>query len=240
MAQRHDQVKDGRQVRWQRHNQRRRQKILDSALAVLAEHEPGEEIHVQEIADRAGLSRTVVYRHFEDRSDLDLAVQQEICRRVGDAVTPAIAYHGAPTEMLRRIVDAYVRWAVDNQAQMRFVEQDLPGVAVKPMEMALRQIAEQVEELMNGVVAALGAELADEDRATLVPWVFSLVGGCFYAVRCWSQRALLEPDVTVFIDLMTESMWYQIDGLARARGIELPTGAVEQLLAEMETNEDTA
>ena len=62
---------DGRQLRWDRHNQARRQHILDAAIAVLEDAEPGEDIHVQQIAERAGLSRTVVYRHFSDRADLD-------------------------------------------------------------------------------------------------------------------------------------------------------------------------
>ena len=62
---------DGRQLRWDSHNQARRQHILDAAIDVLADSEPGAEVHVQQIADRAGLSRTVVYRHFADRADLD-------------------------------------------------------------------------------------------------------------------------------------------------------------------------
>ena len=69
---------DGRQARWDRHNQERRQRILDAAIAVVESGEPGAEVHVQQIAEQAGLSRTVVYRHFADRSDLDRAVQTAI------------------------------------------------------------------------------------------------------------------------------------------------------------------
>lgn len=228
---------DGRQLRWQRHNRERRQVILDAAIEVLGEHEPGEEVHVQEIAKRAGLSRTVVYRHFDDRSDLDLAVQREICDRVGAAVIPAVQFSGTPIEMIRRIIDAYVHWAIEHPTLMRFAEQDLPGVTAKPMEEELEQIAAQIEVLMNGVVDLLGAELTEDDRNGLVPWVFGLVGGCFYAVRRWTARGRLEPGVDPFIDLLTEAIWFQIDGLARARGIELPTGPVEDLLAEINTGD---
>ena len=41
---------DGRQVRWDRHNQVRRQHIIDAAIEVLGETEPGGELHVQQIA----------------------------------------------------------------------------------------------------------------------------------------------------------------------------------------------
>ena len=71
---------DGRQARWDKHNQERRQVILDAAIAVVEAGEPGAEFHVQQIADRAGLSRTVVYRHFADRADLDQAIQAEMSR----------------------------------------------------------------------------------------------------------------------------------------------------------------
>ncbi len=74
-------VPDGRQARWDKHNQARRQAILDAALAVVEAGAPGAEFHVQQIADRAGLSRTVVYRHFADRADLDQAVQTEMLAR---------------------------------------------------------------------------------------------------------------------------------------------------------------
>ncbi len=222
---------DGRQLRWQQHNRERRQVILNAAVDVLEVHAPGEDIHVQEIADKAGLSRTVVYRHFQDRGDLDLAVQREICGRLGEAVLPAVSFDGTPREMIRRIVAAYIRWAVAHPALVRFAERDLPGVSETPMDAAIDQIAAQIQDLMNGVVSLLGAELSEHDRDGLVPWVFGLIGGCFYAVRRWTTRDRLAPPVEVFVELMTDAMWFQIDGLAASRGIQLPDAPVEQLLA---------
>ncbi len=231
---------DGRQLRWQRHNEKRRQVILDAAVDVLGQHRPGEEIHVQEIADKAGLSRTVVYRHFDDRSDLDLAVQREICARVGDAVLPAVSFAGSPYDIIRRIVDAYAHWAVDHPTLMRFVERDLPGVDAKPIDEELEQIAAQIEVLMNAVVELLGAELSEDDRDALVPWVFALVGGCFHGVRRWTARDELRPSREQFVDLMAQAIWFQIDGLCRSRGIELPTGPVEELIGGLGTDEGGA
>ena len=63
--------RDGRQARWERHNQQRRRQIIDAAIEVIEEAGPGGELHVQQIATRAGVNRTVVYRYFEDRADLD-------------------------------------------------------------------------------------------------------------------------------------------------------------------------
>ena len=66
---------DGRQARWDKHNQQRRLSILDAALEVLEAEPPGADFHVQQIAAHAGLNRTVVYRHFTDRADLDASIE---------------------------------------------------------------------------------------------------------------------------------------------------------------------
>ncbi|QYJ05234.1 TetR/AcrR family transcriptional regulator [Nocardioides panacisoli] len=229
---------DGRQLRWQQHNEERRQVILDAAVAVLGRHAPGEDIHVQEIADEAGLSRTVVYRHFEDRGDLDLAVQRDICRRATEVLIPALELRGTPFDIIRRILDAYVGWALHNPALTRFAERDLPGNHEKPMDEEILRIAGHIDELMVSVVSLLGTELSPHERSALVPWMFGVVGGCFQSVRYWSGRGELRPPPAEFVDMMTETIWYQIDGLARARDIVLPDGPVEQLLAGLEPEDD--
>lgn len=226
-------VPDGRQVRWRQHNRERRQRILDAAVTVLERHESGEEIHVQEIATEAGLSRTVVYRHFQDRSDLDLAVQREICDRLRSALLPSLSFEGTPRDIVRRIVASYVGWALDHPVLMRFVERDLPGTESKPLDDAIEQVEQRIEALMNGVVAVLGADLTDADRAGLAPWVFGLVGGCFQSVRRWTTRELLAPNPDQFVAMLTDTIWYQIHGLAGSRGILIPDQPVEELMAQL-------
>lgn len=225
---------DGRRLRWQRHKEERRRAVIDAALEVLELREPGAEIHVHEIADHAGVNRSVIYRHFDDRTDLDLAVQQEICERAGEVMMHALTLEGTPRELIRRIVAAYIRWAVEHPALVRFAEQDLPGAPRKPLDDALELVAQQIEGIIAHLVTALGAELAESDRDALEPWVFGLIGGCFEAVRRWTARDVLSPGVEAFVDLMTAAMWYQIDGLATERGIRVPDLPVDELIASLE------
>ena len=102
---------DGRQARWDKHNQERRQVILDAAIAVIETAEPGAEFHVHQIAEQAGLNRSVVYRHFADRADLDHAILVEIVEGVMDRLLPALTLDGTVREIIHRIVFAYVDWA---------------------------------------------------------------------------------------------------------------------------------
>ena len=220
---------DGRQLRWRAHNQARRQKIIDAAIAELEAQDPGADVHVQQIADRAGLSRTVIYRHFQDRGDLDLAVQRAVIERLGMAVLPAATPEGRPVDIIRRIVDAYVRWAVEHPGLHRVAERGIPSSTPSPVDEIVGEIAEQVETIMQVVVDSLGVTLSDDDRSILDPWVFGIVGGCFASVRRWTGRPVLEPGVDAVVDLMTASIWLQINGMAASRGIHLPDVPVEQL-----------
>jgi AcrR family transcriptional regulator len=222
---------DGRQLRWDSHNAARRQHILDAAIGVLADAVPGADIHVQQIADRAGLSRTVVYRHFADRADLDQAVQGRALELLRAELVPALLFEGTPVDIIRRVVSAYVGWASDNPGLHEFAQQDPPGSGAGQMERAIQQIAGQIEDLINVGVEVLQVRLDAEEVAALDPLVFGLVGAVFNATRRWLGRPERAPGRERFVELVTESVWLQIAGMAKARGVELaPDVPVEALL----------
>jgi AcrR family transcriptional regulator len=221
---------DGRRRRWQEHNQVRRQVIIDAAITVLERQAPGEEVQVQAVADEAGMSRTVIYRHFEDRSDLDRAVQREICEQVGAELLPALSYDGTPDQIIHRIVGSFIRWAEAHPTLYWFAERDLAGWGPSPLSQAVEQVAEGIEGIMAIVVAAMGVELTDDDRAALDPWVFGMIGAVFAAVRRWLERPVREPGIEACISILSESIWLQINGMALSRGLNLPDLPVAELL----------
>lgn len=222
---------DGRKRRWQEHNAARRQAIIDAAITVLARDiAPGEELSVQQIADEASVHRTVLYRYFEDRTDLDLSIQREVCMRATEPLLAAVTLEGTPREIVYRIVGAYVDWAVTNMALMRFAEREVAGAPSKPLDDAITQFAAMVEEVIGAFIEILGIEMSDDDRDSLTPWVFLLVGGGMAAVRNWTSRAELRPAVPQFTALLAEVTWLQVEGLAKTRSIELPDLPVEELL----------
>ena len=223
---------DGRQARWDRHNEVRRQVIIDAAIEVLGTTEPGAEIHVQQIAERAGLSRTVVYRHFNDRSDLDAAVQAAVLERLRGELVPALSFEGTPVEIIRRIVAAYVGWAAAHPALHEFAQADPPGHGPGQMERAIGHIAGQVEDLINVGVEVLHVNLKEHEVDALDPLVFGLVGAVFTSVRRWLSRPERKPTADEFVALATEAIWLQIAGMAKARGVELDPEVPVELLLE--------
>jgi AcrR family transcriptional regulator len=228
---------DGRRLRWLAHNQARRRVIIDAAIRVLERSEPGEDIQVQLIAEEAGLARTVLYRHFHDRVDLDLAVQQKICRDLGKVIIPALSFDGTPIEIIRRMIDAVVRWATEHPTLFWFIELELPGPGPHPLAVAIEAVAEQIERLMNTVVQHYGVELRADDRAGLDPWVFGLIGQVFATIRRWNSRLEVTPDAEDIVSMLAESIWLQINGMATARGIDVPNVSLAELIRATEQSE---
>lgn len=223
---------DGRRARWEQHNSERRRQILDAAVAVLESSPPGAEIHVRQIAERAGVGRPVVYRYFSDRADLDRAVQAHVLDLLRDAVAEQVSLSGTVEQIIRRIVGGYVGWAAAHPALHRVAEQDRSRRGdVGELEVVIKQIVDLVAELFASAMELLHVELTDDDLATLDPLIFGLVGQVFGAVRRWLWRPDRKPSADVLADALARAIWFGIAGLAADRGIHLdPEMPLDELL----------
>ena len=148
---------DGRRVRWEEHKRRRRQAIIDAAIAVIEEHPPGTTIHVQQIAERAGLARPALYRHFTDRADLDRAVQEQAIGQLLAELDPGVILQGTVEQVILRIVETYVTWAGDHPALHRVAVREATGAdGGNPLRAAVQQIADLVHQLFSVGAETLG------------------------------------------------------------------------------------
>jgi AcrR family transcriptional regulator len=65
---------------------------LGAALVALIQEKPFDQITVQDVLDRAHVSRSTFYAHYRDKTDLFLSDVEAFCTRVADAnVTPRLA-----------------------------------------------------------------------------------------------------------------------------------------------------
>lgn len=200
---------------------------------MLQDHGP-DDFSVQQIAKRAGLSRTVLYRHFVDRGDLDRAVQDEIFDRVFSVLMEELRLEGTVHEIVHRILSAYVEWAVAHPTWHSFATRAEPGAEPSPMERALAGLAEQVETLMMMAADLLGAKLTEAEREGLDPLTFGLIGAAVSTVARWLtvRDRMQHLHAQQLVSVATEAIVVQISGMAAARGLDLPTDArVEDLVA---------
>lgn len=223
---------DGRRARWEQHNADRRTHILDAAVAVLEDAAPGAEIRVQQIADHAAVGRTVVYRHFVDRADLDRAVQAHVLSQLRGRIEPQVVLQGSVESIIGGIIGAYVGWADEHPALHRIASDWAPASGKpSPLVETLDLLSGQVSTLVRLAAAMLAIELSEEEDQALDPLVTGLIGQAFATVRHWLARPERRPAPAEMADLLARSIWYLLEGHIRRHGVELdPTVPIETLI----------
>jgi AcrR family transcriptional regulator len=85
------------------------QTIIDTAACMFAERRY-DEVRMEDIADRAGVSKGMLYHHFKDKSDLYLALILQGIQRLFEQVRERIDPLPEPEEKLRGFVEEVVEF----------------------------------------------------------------------------------------------------------------------------------
>jgi AcrR family transcriptional regulator len=207
-------VRDRRTSRWDAHRRTRRTELTDAAIAAIRVHGAG--VGMDEVAAQACTSKTVVYRHFTDRTELYMAV----CARVADVLLGQIraAMDGAtgPRAKAAGAISAYLRLIEHDPEVYRFV------VHRPLVDRALD--ADPVADLVSLIGAEAAAVIADQLRRAgagtdaAVPWGHGVVG----MVRAAADNWLAHPDGMSRDELaahLTDLAWAGLSGVA-AQGKE--------------------
>ncbi|MGY1915030.1 TetR family transcriptional regulator [Blastococcus sp. SYSU DS0973] len=194
-------VRDRRDSRWDEHRRARRAALVDAAVVAVGKHGAG--VGMEEIAAEAGTSKTVVYRHFADRSDLHVAV----CTRVAEQLLPtlraAMEASDQPREMLGGAVEAYLAFLEADPELYRFVVHGPPGSidAADPITGLSDLVGDQA-----AAVLAPALEQAGRDPATAAPWGHAVVGLVRAAADWWLRAGRPTPRRQLAAHL-TELAW---------------------------------
>lgn len=100
------------------------QRFIDTALELMSNPD-GDELTVQNVVDRSGLSLRVFYHHFAGKYELILAVFEEAIRTTARHLDQEVATADDPLERLRIFTTEYYR--ICRSGQPRHSEQRLPG-----------------------------------------------------------------------------------------------------------------
>lgn len=116
--------RDRRDSRWDAHREQRRAQLVGSAIGAIRRQGAG--LGMDEIAAAAGTSKTVIYRHFGDRTGLYTAICESVAgvllAEVRHATADALAdpAHGPRTAVAAGI-DAYLQLIESDPELYRFV-----------------------------------------------------------------------------------------------------------------------
>ncbi|GAA1481389.1 TetR/AcrR family transcriptional regulator [Gordonia sinesedis] len=219
---------DGRSRRWDDHKQERRARILDAAVAVL--HDEGDVAGVKDIADRAGVPRSVVYRLFKDREDLDEQVRERIVDDLLTALAPTLAPRGTVEDAIRTAVDTYVGWIVANPNLHTFLGTGSARrrtIGSRVVTSTRTAIAAQVAGLIAGQLTGAGA-----DERYAEPLAFAMMGMVDATVNRWLSKSLQPLDAAELSEFLQVSAWQILHANLRRIGVELdPNTRVGELRA---------
>lgn len=97
---------DGRSTRWDDHRTARRAELVRAARKAV--HRLGPAVSMDEIAAAAGTSKSIVYRYFDDKAGLRLAVAETVVMQMHDTLRAAAQGADSPEMALREMVRVYL------------------------------------------------------------------------------------------------------------------------------------
>ena len=151
----------------------RREAILNAALTLMrvkGYHGVG----IDEIGDAAGISGPAVYRHYASKADILLDAYDRVGSRVAVGVEEALAGARGPSDALGRLIDSYVRIAVDNVNLIIATGQE--GAALPASEgPRLARQRRDIAESWSRVVLELRPDLSETEVRHQVASVFPMV-----------------------------------------------------------------
>ncbi|MDI3408142.1 TetR/AcrR family transcriptional regulator [Streptomyces cavernicola] len=205
--------RDGRDTRWNDHRAERRDRVLDAALAAIAREGSG--VSVAAIGKEAGMPRSVVYRVFRSREDLDEQIRARIMDDLMSELAPTLDPKGTVREAVRLVAATYVGWVVEHPRLHQFLGTG-SRVVVGTRTAVARQLAGLLDEFAVRLLA--GAQAPTGYSLDLAFGMVGLVDGVVNRWVAHPESRSTPEDLTAFL---SDALWGVLSGAARQLGVEL-------------------
>ncbi len=190
----------------------RREAILGAALDVFAAR-GFHDTTLDAVAGRAGISKALIYEHFESKRELHRALMEryvrELLARVMEAIGPAA--HGEPR--LRAGVGAFLDFVEERRDAWRFVFRNVGDPEIADLVARLR---DEVAAAIAGLMAADAPPewSADPVLALETEMVAQELTGAVQALANWWDEHRDVPRQRIFQSIM-DFAWIGLDRLAQ-------------------------
>jgi AcrR family transcriptional regulator len=183
----------------------RRAEMVAAAMDAVRTH--GAAVSVAEIAAGAGITKPVLYRHFDDRADLQRAVGREAVALLMTRMGPALAGDGDLESMTHGIVDAFLAGIEAEPELWRFVVHHPIGHA---------EVVDDAREQIARLLATLIGERLREDGVDsggAEAWAQGLVGMVQSAGDWWLERRTMSR--AALTGYLTTIIWGGLSSVLR-------------------------
>ncbi len=216
---------DGRDRRWDDHRQERRERLLAAAIELI--DRDGGEVGVAAIAAQAGIPRSVVYKLFRDREDLDEQIRIRIIQETTATLAPLLVPQGTLREMVRIAAKTYVDWVTAHTNLHRFIgtgSTSRPTPGSPAIAGGKAAFAQNVADLVIVLLRQLDPT-AKVSRGSAENLAFALTGVTDSVVNRWLVAGRNRSTKTELIQFLTEASCGVILGAAGVAGVELELDA---------------
>ncbi|MEO6998201.1 MAG: TetR/AcrR family transcriptional regulator, partial [Terracoccus sp.] len=191
-----------------------RESLVDATIRAIRRH--GATVGLDDIAAEAGTSKTVIYRHFDDKAGLYRAVAQRIDARVVGHVGAALLASNespmAPRTLIASTVEAYLFLVESDTEVYRFVVNrplvDRP-LADDPVDGTVGQVANQLTahftQALRGSFVGHGVPGEALHRLARV-WAVALVGAVQAVADDWLAASDRLPRDQL-VETLTDLTW---------------------------------
>jgi AcrR family transcriptional regulator len=208
-------ARDGRSTRWDPHRRERRTTIIEAAIAAIEDNGP--DVLTAQIAQRAGVPRTHVYRHFDGKAALDRAVSRHVARQIGESIRAGLAVSGSARAIIGGAVDHHLRWVEAHPNLYRFLAQNAYAMAntgSPATDDAKAALAAELTTVLARYLAAFDLDTGPAERV-----IVGVVGMVDSTAAWWLEHPVL-PRAELSAQL-TEQVWLVISHTTRGLGLEL-------------------
>ncbi|MDP9115912.1 MAG: TetR/AcrR family transcriptional regulator [Actinomycetota bacterium] len=202
---------DGRRLRWTQHRSERRAAFVDAGARAVDRF--GAEASAEQIAEAAGVSRTVLYRYFKDREDLRQAIADQVAATVVETVLPNlnIGADATPRQVIEAVITTIVGWLDEHPNLYYFLRNRRNGSSLESVENTL---ADQIAALLKMFLMFFGI---DAEKAE--PGAYGIVGLVESTGSWWLTRKSMSREKLT--EILCEGVWNLLDGTARANNVNL-------------------
>ncbi|KWX66101.1 TetR/AcrR family transcriptional regulator [Mycobacterium sp. NAZ190054] len=210
----------GYEARWQQHNVERRTQILQAAIELIEESPSDAGFSVQSIAKRAGLAKSVVYRQFSSKDELERRVRSYLVSDFAAVLDAKLDITtGSLREILSRTVESVVDWMLDHPRLHEFARRGPTFEGDGSLD-AVSELKQRMTRRAEGIIAAIAGSIGVDDAAfKTVPFaVVTMVEATLFA---WVRGVAPTRSREEMVADLADYAWYVLDGASRSIGLEV-------------------
>ena len=172
--------------------------------------------NLDQVAEGAEVAKGTLYRYFESKAELYVAVLAQDGNRFIDKMRASVPQELSPTEQLRKISQWYLQHYLDHSQYFRIFwaieNEPLIGELREPVERGVRELWERSLDIVSDIVkqGITCGELEDRDPWTVANLLWNMVNGIIETeqtpVRRQIRRASIEETFSTALDIFLRGL----------------------------------